>query len=54
VLRQLFDEVYHNRPERLLTDSKTLEAAYLFFLQDVRKELKAQAEPKFELKSEDQ
>lgn len=43
VLKQLFDEVYHSRPERLLTDSKTLEAAYLFFLQDARKELKAQA-----------
>jgi len=41
VLKQLFDEVYHSRPERLLTDSKTLEAAYLFFLQDARKELKA-------------
>lgn len=44
VLKQLFDEVYHSRPERLLTDSKTLEAAYLFFLQDTRKELKAQAD----------
>jgi hypothetical protein len=27
-----------------LSDSKTLEAAYLFFLQDARRELKAQAE----------
>lgn len=44
VLKQLFDEVYHSRPERLLTDSKTLEAAYLFFLQDARKELKAQTD----------
>ena len=44
VLKQLFDEVYNSRPERLLTDSKTLEAAYLFFLQDARKELKAKAE----------
>lgn len=42
VLRQLFDEVYQARPERLLTDSKTLEAAYLFFLQDARRQLKTQ------------
>ena len=41
VLKQLFDEVYHARPERLLTDSKTLEAAYLFFLQEARQELKS-------------
>ncbi len=41
VLRQLFDEVYHNRPERLLSDRKTLEAAYLFFLQEARQEIKA-------------
>lgn len=40
VLRQLFDEVYHSRPEKLLTDSKTLGAAYLFFLQEARQELK--------------
>ena len=44
VLRQLFDNVYHSRPERILTDSKTLEAAYLFFLQDARKELKMQTD----------
>jgi len=48
VLKQLFDEVYHSRPERLLTDSKTLEAAYLFFLQQARQELKAKAESKAE------
>lgn len=44
VLKQLFEDVYNSRPERLLTDAKTLEAAYLFFLQDTRKELKAKAE----------
>jgi CRISPR-associated protein Csc3 len=44
VLRQLFDQVYNTRPERLLSDSKTLEAAYLFFLQEARQELKVQAE----------
>lgn len=44
VLRELFDEVYHSRPDRLLSDSKTLEAAYLFFLQEARKELKAKTE----------
>ncbi|MDI9640700.1 CRISPR-associated protein Csc3 [Geitlerinema splendidum] len=42
ILQRLFEEVYHLRPERLLTDSKTLEAAYLFFLQEARQELKAQ------------
>ena len=49
VLQKLFEEVYHSRPERLLSDSKTLEAAYLFFLQEARQELKAktaQAETK--------
>ncbi|MEG4332690.1 CRISPR-associated protein Csc3 [Microcoleus sp. AT9_A2] len=44
VLQQLFDQVYHSRPERLLTDSKTLEAAYLFFLQEARQELKSKTE----------
>jgi CRISPR-associated protein Csc3 len=44
VLKELFDEVYNSRPDRLLSDSKTLEAAYLFFLQEARKELKAQNE----------
>lgn len=50
VLRELFDEVYHSRPERLLTDSKTLEAAYLFFLQEARQELKAQTKQTTETK----
>ena len=36
VLHTLFKEVYHLRSERLLNDSKTLEAAYLFFLQEAR------------------
>lgn len=40
VLKALFSEVYGNRPERLLGDSKTLEAAYLFFLQEARQTLK--------------
>ena len=44
VLKELFVEVYNSRPDRLLSDSKTLEAAYLFFLQEARKELKAQNE----------
>ena len=43
VLQKLFEEVYHSRPERLLTDSKTLEAAYLFFLQEARQELKSES-----------
>jgi CRISPR-associated protein Csc3 len=50
VLRELFEEVYHSRPERLLTDSKTLEAAYLFFLQEARQELKAQTKQVTEAK----
>jgi len=50
VLRKLFEEVYHSRPERLLTDSKTLEAAYLFFLQEARQELKAQTQQATETK----
>ena len=44
MLQQLFENVYNERPERLLTDSKTLEAAYLFFLQEARQELKAEKE----------
>jgi len=50
VLKELFEEVYHSRPERLLTDSKTLEAAYLFFLQEARQELKAQTKQATEIK----
>jgi CRISPR-associated protein Csc3 len=50
VLRKIFDEVYHYRPERLLADKKTLEAAYLFFLQEARQQLKAQSENKAETK----
>jgi len=41
VLRKIFDEVYQSRPERLLADKKTLEAAYLFFLQEARQQLKS-------------
>lgn len=44
ILRRLFDEVYNTRPERLLSDSKTLEAAYLFFLQEARQEIKAKSQ----------
>lgn len=45
VLRKIFDEIYHARPERILADRKTLEAAYLFFLQEARQELKEQTNP---------
>lgn len=44
VLKQMFEEVYDCRPERLLTDGKTLEAAYLFFLQEARQQIKAERE----------
>jgi CRISPR-associated protein Csc3 len=36
VLRQMFEEIYQSRPEKILADKKTLEAAYLFFLQEAR------------------
>lgn len=52
ILRGLFDEVYNSRPERLLSDSKTLEAAYLFFLQEARQELKAQSNNQHENQSQ--
>lgn len=48
VLRKIFDEVYQSRPERILADRKTLEAAYLFFLQEARQQLKAEAESQAE------
>lgn len=44
VLRKLYEEVYSARPEKFLSDQKTLEAAYLFFLEEARKKLKAQTE----------
>ncbi|MBD2611161.1 HD domain-containing protein [Nostoc punctiforme FACHB-252] len=44
VLRKLYEEIYSARPEKLLSDQKTLEAAYLFFLEEARKQLKSQYE----------
>ncbi|MBD2495952.1 CRISPR-associated protein Csc3 [Nostoc sp. FACHB-280] len=44
VLRKLYEEIYSARPEKLLSDQKTLEAAYLFFLEDARKQQKSQSE----------
>lgn len=38
VLRVLYEEVYQGRPDKLLSDQKNLEAAYLFFLQEARRE----------------
>ena len=43
VIRQLYEEVYQGRPDKLLSDQKNLEAAYLFFLEEARRELKAKA-----------
>jgi CRISPR-associated protein Csc3 len=43
VLRQLYQEVYQARPDKLLNDQKNLEAAYLFFLEEARRELKEKA-----------
>lgn len=44
VLRKLYKEVYNDRADKLLTDQKTLEAAYLFFLEDARRSLKSESE----------
>ncbi|MGL5510501.1 MAG: CRISPR-associated protein Csc3, partial [Microcoleaceae cyanobacterium] len=41
VLRQLYEQVYHGRADKLLGDRKTLEAAYLFFLEEARQQNKA-------------
>ncbi|MGI2906989.1 CRISPR-associated protein Csc3 [Tolypothrix sp. VBCCA 56010] len=44
ILRKLYEEVYNARPEKLLNDKDTLEAAYLFFFQEANQQLKNQAE----------
>lgn len=44
VLRKLYEEVYNARADKLLTDRKTLEAAYLFFLEEARQQLKKNSE----------
>lgn len=44
VLRQLYEDVYQGRPDKLLSDQKNLEAAYLFFLEEARREVRAKAE----------
>jgi CRISPR-associated protein Csc3 len=41
VLRKLYEEVYHARPEKLLSDREDLEAAYLFFWQEAYQVVKA-------------
>lgn len=38
ILRKLYEEVYQGRPDKLLSDQKNLEAAYLFFLMEARRE----------------
>lgn len=43
VLKQLYEDVYNTRPEKLLADRKTLEAAYLFFLQEAQQQLKSKS-----------
>lgn len=40
VLRKIYEEVYNSRPEKLLNDKDTLEAAYLFFFQEAQQQLK--------------
>ncbi|MGB3642610.1 MAG: CRISPR-associated protein Csc3 [Rivularia sp. (in: cyanobacteria)] len=44
VLRKLYEEVYDARPEKLLNDKNTLEAAYLFFFQEAQQQLKDKSE----------
>jgi CRISPR-associated protein Csc3 len=39
VLRKLYQEVYHSRPEKLISDKDKLEAAYLFFFQEAYQQL---------------
>ena len=41
ILRNLYQEVYNARPEKLLSDREHLEAAYLFFWQDAYQVVKA-------------
>jgi CRISPR-associated protein Csc3 len=43
VLRQLYEDVYQGRPDKLLSDQKNLEAAYLFFLEEARREVREKA-----------
>jgi CRISPR-associated protein Csc3 len=52
ILRKLFQEVYHERADRLVGDRKTLEAAYLFFFEEASKQLKVQPEAESETTSE--
>jgi len=44
VIRNLYEEVYQGRPDKLLSDQKNLEAAYLFFLEEARRDVRAKAE----------
>jgi CRISPR-associated protein Csc3 len=44
VIRKLYEDVYQGRPDKLLSDQKNLGAAYLFFLEEARRELRAKAE----------
>jgi CRISPR-associated protein Csc3 len=44
ILRKLYEEVYHARPEKLLSDREDLEAAYLFFWQEAFQVVKARRE----------
>ena len=43
VIRQLYEEVYQARPDKVLGDQKNLEAAYLFFLEEARRDLREKA-----------
>ncbi len=50
-LRNLYEEVYQARPEKLLADQKSLEAAYLFFLEEARRVQRAKIETENNIKT---
>ncbi|UUO14710.1 CRISPR-associated protein Csc3 [Dolichospermum heterosporum] len=46
ILRRIYEEVYQQRPEKLLSDHKTLEAAYLFFFEEADAALRSTSDNK--------
>ena len=51
VLRSLYEDVYQSKPEKFLADQKTLEAAYLFFLEEARRVQRAKTENENNIKT---
>ncbi|WP_353932399.1 CRISPR-associated protein Csc3 [Okeanomitos corallinicola TIOX110] len=46
ILRKIYEEIYQQRPEKLLSDHKTLEAAYLFFFEEADAVLRSTSDNK--------